>query len=93
MALFPRVSPAVELRDVGDEVLVHDTQREQIHVLNATAGWILRACDGKQSLDEISKTLATLTSEELGRVSGDVERIVTEFGRLGVVTLHEGAAT
>jgi len=91
LPVFPVLNPAVELRDVGDEVLVHDMQRDQIHVLNATAGWVLRACDGRQSLEDISRALAGLTDEEVARVADDVARIVGEFGKLGVVTLGEAA--
>ncbi len=92
MAVYPVRKTTVELRDVGDEVLVHDMQRDQIHVLNATAGWVLRACDGQRSLDEITEALAELTSEERKRVYGDVAKIVGEFDRLGVVALSERSA-
>lgn len=91
MSTYPAAIPTLELREVGDETMVHDAQSGQVHVLNATAGWVLRACDGNRTTTEIAQALSELTSAELSTVERDVEHIVSEFGRLGVATLSADA--
>ncbi len=81
----PKAVDWLEVREVGDEVVVHDRHTEKIHVLNATAGRVLGTFDGRHSLDEIALDLGRGTGVEPARVRDDVERIVATFVQLGVI--------
>ncbi len=82
---LPKAVDWLEVREVGDEVVVHDRHTEKIHVLNATAGRVLGTCDGRHSLAQIALELARGTDVEPARVREDVEQIVATFVQLGVI--------
>ena len=41
----PAQAPSLEIRAVDENVLVYDSKREKIHVLNKTAGFVWGRCD------------------------------------------------
>ncbi|MGP6157300.1 MAG: PqqD family protein [Vulcanimicrobiaceae bacterium] len=75
----PTKSGNLEVRKVGDEVLVHDPAHGKVHVLNATAGTILEQCDGSRTADEIARSIAEATGADIAIVSNDVAGILKEF--------------
>jgi hypothetical protein len=80
--LMPAAATSLEIQESGDDVLVHDRARAKIHVLNAAAGRVLRACDGKTTVESVAR--------EIGRGHRDrtlaaVERILAEFSDLGLI--------
>ena len=82
---LPKAVDWLDVREVGNEVVVHDRHTEKIHVLNATAGRVLGTCDGRHSLAQIALELARGTDVEPARVREDVEQIVATFVQLGVI--------
>ena len=58
---------------VEGEVLVYDTDRHKAHCLNETAAAVWKHCDGKTTVDEMTRLLET----QLGT---PIERNVLEFG-------------
>jgi len=81
----PKAIEGLEVRAVGDEVLVHQPAAKKIHVLNETAGEILRLCDGTRSRDEIVAIVSQSRSAEIDVVDGDVQRLLAQFQELGLV--------
>ncbi len=81
----PRQLAGLEVRAVGDEVLVHDPANGKVHVLNATAGKILDLCDGTRSPGEIAGAVAAETGADSQTVSRDVERVLGEFATLDLL--------
>ena len=77
----PTKTQELEIRKVGDEVLVHDPALGKVHVLNATAGAVLEMCDGARSAEEIARSLCDATGTDTV-VARDVEAILREFGAL-----------
>jgi hypothetical protein len=73
---------AIEIRDAGEDVLVHDPARNKVHVLNRTAGRVLALCDGTQSPASIAQSLSHATGADLPLVTRDVEAILREFEAL-----------
>ena len=68
------------MREVADEVLVYDLERHRAVCLNRTAARVWRACDGRTSVEEMTRSLA----EELGgdrRLAAEAVRQTLE--RLG----------
>jgi PqqD family protein of HPr-rel-A system len=84
-ALNPTMTAGLDIRVVGDEVLVHDGGRNKVHVLNVTAGEILRLCDGEHTREDIVETVCTRFGADKDRVRLDVDRIIEEFRGLGIV--------
>jgi hypothetical protein len=83
----PTKSENLEVRKVGDEVLVHDPAHGKVHVLNATAGAILDLCDGSRSPGQIADSIAAATGADVAIVSRDVEDILREFSGLQLLAL------
>lgn len=78
----PTKSLEIEVRRAGDDVLVHDSAREKVHVLNGTAGYVLELCDGAHSVSEIASCLSDATGADLSAVTRDVEAILREFAAM-----------
>jgi PqqD family protein of HPr-rel-A system len=78
----PTKAENLEIRKVGDEVLVHDPALGKIHVLNATAGAILELCDGSRSSSEIVQSIAEATEADPEMVARDLAGILQEFSDL-----------
>jgi ferric-dicitrate binding protein FerR (iron transport regulator) len=53
------------VKQVDDEMVVFDLQRDQVHSLNPTAAFVFRHCDGQTSPDQLSALLAA--EHHLGR--------------------------
>ena len=48
-----KVSDALVTRNVDEEVLIVDQERDKIHQLNLSAGFIWSQCDGNNSVEDI----------------------------------------
>jgi hypothetical protein len=75
----------LEIRTVGEEVLVHDPAARQVHVLNLSAGQVLELCDGAREIDDIVVDVSRRTGVGADVVNADVTRIIDEFRDLGLV--------
>ena len=53
----PKRKANLTIQDIGDETIVYDPERENVHVLNQTAQLIWNLCDGEHTMDEIHKFL------------------------------------
>lgn len=75
----PTMVQGLEIRKVGDEVLVHDTAQQKVHVLNDVAGRIMELCDGTRSNAAIASQVSAETGADLAIVGPDVDAIVAQF--------------
>ena len=50
------------VKELPDEVLVYDLDRDEAHCLNRTAGMVWKYCDGEKSVAQINELLAKETS-------------------------------
>lgn len=82
-ALGPRA--AVEYRPLADGGMVYDPDTQQIHHLNATAALIWEECGRNRSAAEIAETLCLRFAVEPTRAAADVEQVLDEFGRQGLL--------
>ncbi len=55
---FPRRNGDFLSRQAGKDLVLYDSERGRLHVLNPTASAIWDLCDGSHSLDEMAGTLA-----------------------------------
>ena len=73
-------------RKMGEEWMLYDSSNESIHVINSTAEFVWRLCDGTHTVDDIKKELS-----KAYHVSGsiyrnkDIEDIIEKFYELGVL--------
>lgn len=47
----------IVVQQMGDETVIYDEQRNQIHRLNQTAALVWRHCDGQQTAAELARTV------------------------------------
>jgi Coenzyme PQQ synthesis protein D (PqqD) len=81
----PRKADDLEIRAVGEEVLVHHVSAQKVHILNRTAGQILELCDGQRTREEIVESICAGTTADRATVSRDVDGMLAEFAKLGLV--------
>lgn len=60
------------IQEIADEVLVYDLETNKAHCLNRTAAFVWKSCDGKYTIEEVSKLLA---KDEGKRVEEDIIRL------------------
>ena len=85
----PAARKDLTLQEVGREGLVYDREGEVIHILNATALTIWKACDGQKDLDALEATVRGKFSGLEGRdVRSDIENLLKQLEERGLL---EGA--
>ena len=82
---FPKSIDNLEVRTAGNDVVVHDPAHGKVHVLNGTAAYVLQACDGKTSVDDIVTVLCDATGADRSLVSQDVQKILQGFASLNLI--------
>jgi PqqD family protein of HPr-rel-A system len=81
----PLKAADLDIRTVGDEVLVHHPATQKVHILNRTAGQILEMCDGERTQESIVASICSETGADKEAVARDVAALVGEFEKLGLV--------
>ena len=74
-----RRSSALSEKRVAGEILLLDTNQEEIHQLNATAGLIWESCDGSTTLGEIIRSVMHRFSVAEEIVAHDVKQTLEHF--------------
>ena len=59
----PKIMDSITVQNLGDEIMLYDSGRENVHVLNHTACVIWNLCDGNHTVEEIQKDLQEKFSE------------------------------
>jgi hypothetical protein len=67
------------------ESVVLDPVGNQVHRLNSSASYVWERCDGRRSVEEIAAELAAEHTIALDDVLADVQRVIREFGELGLL--------
>ena len=65
--------------------LLYDKATGTTHAINATAGFIWTCCDGEHTLSDIGEELQAVYDVINDVAQRDVQRVVAEFGKLGIV--------
>jgi len=77
-------------------VVILDRVRGYVHQLNATAGHIWSACDGRHSVDEIAASLSASFADAPHDLHETVVTTLSDFDKLGLLVfapLPEDAAS
>ena len=56
-AVKPKRADGVEARELGDECMLHDSRNGSVHIVNDTAAFVWRLCDGHHTVDEMVSAL------------------------------------
>jgi hypothetical protein len=83
----PRPSDAAAHRDVDGEVLVLDLEHAVLRGLNPTGSFLWRHMDGRRSVAELARELASHSGEPEERVIEDTIAFLTRMRALGLVDL------
>ena len=59
----PKARQDITVQNMGDEVLLYDSDRESVHILNHTAHAIWNLCDGNHTIEEIQQKMQKQFSE------------------------------
>lgn len=76
---------AVVVREVDGEILLLDTESDQIHQLNQTASFIWRSCDGTAPAEVIAARLAKKFDVEEDIAWRDVIETLGRLQALGLI--------
>jgi PqqD family protein of HPr-rel-A system len=79
----------VWLRQAEDENVVYDPDSGAVHILNATAVAIWELCDGQTDPREMVDAICGLSGLPNEVVTEDVDRILGEFDRVGILSWTE----
>ncbi len=79
----------ITIQQLGDELILYDTQNKTTHVLNPTARLIWELCDGKQTMKDMERTVRAHFSVSIGHdLARDIQQTVKglrEKGLLGEI--------
>jgi len=79
----------VWLRQAEGENVVYDPDSGAVHILNATAVAIWELCDGQTDPREMVDAICGLSGLPNEVVTEDVDRILGEFDRVGILSWTE----
>ncbi len=86
---IPRPAAATQgNRDLGDEYLFYDRDRDQVHVLNGSAREIFLLCDGIRSVAQVAEAFSKPYRTDAPEARQDAERIIRELADLGLLSLN-----
>ncbi|MBN1848686.1 MAG: PqqD family protein [Deltaproteobacteria bacterium] len=76
----------ISARKMGEEWMLYNSDDESVHVINSTAEFVWRLCDGSNSLDEIKQEIAkTYNISDSTDLNKDVDAIINQFQELGIL--------
>jgi hypothetical protein len=83
----PKARDDVVFRQLDDEWVLFDPRDNKMHVLNLTASLVWTHCSGSLTLGEIAAEVreAFTASESADVVERDVEGVVSDFARAGLL--------
>ncbi len=84
---YPRSIEGLEFTELSglDEVICMDPLSTSSLALNLTAQAVLELCDGRHSLEDISRMIAETTGGDMARVRKDVAAILDQFAACGFI--------
>ncbi len=84
----PKACDDVILQDLGDEALLYDARKENVHVLNRTARFVWDMCDGNNTIADIKKSMQeqydTISVDEL---TADLTAILQEMQQKNLIII------
>jgi hypothetical protein len=84
---FPCAAAEVTTLRVRDETFLHHRARREVHVLNAAAGRVWSACDGRRDVRALAELLRADAADAPppAAVEADVRALLGELARRGLL--------
>lgn len=89
---YPTRRSGLRARAVEGEVVVLDGQRQLVHQLNRTGGYIWDRCDGAHSVAMIARDLAQAFDVDPEAAENDVASAVGQLEAAGLVDIRSGTS-
>jgi PqqD family protein of HPr-rel-A system len=86
MTKRPKLRDDLIVREVDEDYVVYDPVSDITALLNSSAAMVLTQCDGATTVEEIFANIEARFGLEERTVAGDIERILEEFRRRGLVS-------
>lgn len=87
----PAAAADVTVEDFDDEVCLYRSDRDEVLVLNGTAGDIWRLSDGELTVDELTERLAAVYGQRPDSIRADVDTAIADLATRGY--LREATST
>jgi PqqD family protein of HPr-rel-A system len=82
----PKRRERIESHKLGDEWMLYDPETGSLHVVNETAGFVWRLCDGSSGFEQICRRVREEFAVPEGTdVRADVVQAVEALAELGVL--------
>ena len=86
IAKKPIKKEGIYTRKLGDEWILYNAEKERMHILNSTAEYVWRMCDGSHDISAIeAKLREAYNIGDDRQLENDVRQILEEFDQLGVI--------
>jgi len=72
-------------RQVADEHMLYDAVGRMVHVLNESAYFIWKRCDGRHTLEDIVKEASSQDGTDQKIIRADVDECMTLFREKGLL--------
>jgi hypothetical protein len=81
----PQRRDDVSIRTMADEVIVLDRANQQVHQLNASAGFVWQRCDGQHTVESIADELCGAFEVTAETAREAVRTALHRFAELGLL--------
>jgi len=82
---YPELVPGLEVNQVADGYIVHQSDRARVHYLNNTAAIVMELCNGRNAEAEMPRLLQ-LAYELAAPPIGEVEECLKTLRAEGLIT-------
>jgi PqqD family protein of HPr-rel-A system len=80
------MTPKITSKKIGPDLMVYNTEREEVHFLNPTAELIYRLCQEGKSEQEIQEAVCkTFDIPETQDIRGDIAKCLASLQTSGLV--------
>lgn len=85
-SMKPLKKDGVLARKTGDEWVLYDSNEKSVHVVNTTAEFVWRFCDGTNTLSDLAKKMYDeFIIPEAADVELALRKIIKNFNDLGIL--------
>lgn len=78
----PARRTGISIQRIGDEAVLHDSERQLAHVVNHSAAWIWERIDGTNTTEQIAAQLAEQFGVSMDVARNDVRSVTASFRQL-----------
>jgi hypothetical protein len=76
---YPLVRDDITVQEIGQEVMLHDTDNGSVHVINLSAYAVWKLCNGKNTPENMFEKLSAEYPDAGPGLLGDIQEILKSF--------------